>query len=96
MDPLVRFLPSQRSVRVPAGTSLLEAARRAGLPIASACSGDGACGRCGVRLLDGQAGSPPESEPEAIVKARNRVDADLRLACRMGVSADMTVTTAYW
>lgn len=96
MDPVVSFLPSERRVRVPAGTSLLEAARLAGLPIASACSGGGACGRCGVRVVSGAEASAPETGAEAHVKARNRVDTALRLACRTGVSGDMTITTPYW
>lgn len=96
MDPVVSFLPSRRRVQVPAGTRLTEAVRRAGLPLAMSCAGGGACGRCGVRVVAGADGSLPETPVEARVKARNRVDAELRLACRMGVSQDMTVTTSYW
>ena len=42
----MRFQPSGRSVVVAAGSTLLEAARRAGLPLASACAR-----RCPVRAL---------------------------------------------
>ena len=54
MECCVRFLPSEREIRVPAGTSLLEAARRAGLPVASACGADGICARCGLDILEAQ------------------------------------------
>jgi adenylate cyclase len=96
MQPVVHFVPSDRKVCVPRGTSLLEAVRRAGLPIARACSGDGACGRCGLRILVGGETVAGESPGEVRAKARNRVDADVRLACRIGVDRDLTVTSPYW
>ena len=91
MQARVHFLPADRSVRVPFGTPLIEAVRRAGLPIASACSAEGACGRCGVRLLAGETAVPAASRAEQRVKRRNRIDAALRLACRVEVRGDMTV-----
>ena len=74
----VRFEPSGESVRVPHGTSLLEAARRAGLPVASACDRHAACGRCGLRVLAGAPRVERESARETELKVRNRVDAELR------------------
>ena len=96
MDFTILFEPSRKSIRVPAGTSLLEAARRAGLPVASACGADGICGRCGLELLAGGASAGEEPEREREIKRRNRIDSNLRLACRLGVSADLTVTAPYW
>lgn len=90
----MRFQPSGRAVCVAAGTSLLEAAHRAGLPLASACGGDALCGRCGVNVLSG-ALAPPGA-PEARAKRRNRVPAEERLACRVAVSSDLEVTASYW
>ena len=69
MDPVVKFLPSERTVSVPAGTSLLDAVRLAGLPIAMGCSGGGACGRCGLRVLTGPIDSP-DDEPSRDTRLR--------------------------
>lgn len=96
MELLIRFLPSQRCVWAPVGTTLLEATRRAGLPMAAACGEEGACGRCGLRILEGAAGLPPETPREMQVKERNRVPGDLRLACQVRPESDVTVTAAYW
>lgn len=96
MNVLVRFEPSHRTVEVPAGTSLLEAARQGGLPVASACGAEGLCARCGLTILAGGDEVPPESERERDVKRRNRIDASLRLACYVGVVGDMTVTAPNW
>ena len=92
----MRFEPSGRAVRVAAGTSLLEAAHRAGLPIASACGGEALCGRCGVSVLSGESALAPEAEAELRAKRRNRVPAEQRLACRVAVSSDLAVTAGYW
>jgi len=92
----VRFQPSGREIRVAEGTSLLEAAHLAGLPLASACHGDALCGRCGVSVISGTNALPAEREPEARAKRRNRVPAEQRLACRIPVSNDLEVTAGYW
>lgn len=84
------------SVEVADGTTLLEAARRAGLPIASACSGVALCARCGLEILAGGEALDPEREDERRQKARNRVPAEQRLACRAGVHGAVTATAAYW
>ena len=46
MSPQVTFHPKGRSIDVPEGTSLLEAAILAGVEVNSACAGKGVCGRC--------------------------------------------------
>jgi 2Fe-2S ferredoxin len=92
----VRFLPSGAEVVVEAGATLHDAARRAGLPIASACGAGGICGRCAVLCLEGEARLPAETPAESDVKARNRVDARYRLACRVSPRGDVTVTAPYW
>jgi ferredoxin len=111
MEVEVRFQPSEARLRVDSlqveplrvdplrvqqGTTLLEAARRVGLPMASACGADGICGRCGVRVLSGAEALSAESANEAEVKRRNRIDPDLRLACRAGVHGPVTVSASYW
>ncbi|MBW2668000.1 MAG: hypothetical protein JRE13_17055, partial [Deltaproteobacteria bacterium] len=54
MDAEVRFVPSEKRVRVTHGTPLLEAAQKAGLPIASGCSANGLCARCGLQVVAGR------------------------------------------
>jgi len=54
-QPKVTFLPEQRSTLVGEGETLLDAARRAWVPIASACGGDGTCGKCKVVVRKGDA-----------------------------------------
>jgi ferredoxin len=96
MECVIRFVPAEREVRVPSGTSLLEAARLAGLPVARSCVGEATCARCGLQILAGGEALPPESEGERRVKQRNRIDAELRLACQLRLDRDLTVTAPYW
>ncbi len=94
VDFLIRFEPAHRSIRVSAGTTLLEAARRAELPVARACGAEGVCARCGREILEGT--NSIESKSERNIKERNRIDPKLRLACRVTISIDLTVTAQYW
>ena len=76
--------------------TLLEATRQAGLPIASACGENGACARCGLQILAGAETLESETEHEQIIKERNRIDPELRLACRVRPQGDLTVRATYW
>jgi ferredoxin len=96
VQPEIRFQPGARTIRVEPGTSVLEAARAAGLPIASACGAKSLCGRCGVVVVAGASNLPPEDERERNVKLRNRIDENQRLACRLAVAGDVEVTATYW
>ena len=96
MDVRIQFEPSQKSVRVPTGTTLLEAARQAELPVASSCGADGVCARCGLEILAGEDSIGSETDRERDIKLRNRIDPHLRLSCRILVAADLTVTAPYW
>ena len=49
----VIFLPDMKEVEVEAGTTLLEAAEKAGVYINSLCGGEGVCGRCRVQIING-------------------------------------------
>ena len=98
----VRFLrrcdgrTEELRLRVAAGTTLLDAARAAGLPVAQACGGDRLCGRCALVVLEGADALSAESPDEARAKARNRVAPEARLACEARVEGSVTATAAYW
>ena len=96
MECVIRFVPSGQSVRVPGGTTLAEAAREAGLPIATPCRESGLCARCGLEILEGGEGVAKESSDEREAKRRNRVATHLRLACRLELAGDLVVTAPYW
>lgn len=70
MPHSVTFLPAGRSVDVPSGTTLLEAARLARVALASPCNGAGMCGKCRVKL---------DGAEDAVFACSTDVAADLRV-----------------
>jgi len=96
--PLVAEL-RRESLRIMGRGTLLRRLLAAGLPVASSCSGSGACGKCVVRVLEGaQALSPPD-EHEREVLQKNCAAAGERLSCRCRVrdaTASIRVATGYW
>ena len=96
MEFTVRFLPSGNIVRVPAGTTLLNAARQAGWPVMSACGENQLCALCGLEIVEGIEALPPEPDEEAHIKELNRVDEKLRLSCQLEIVGDLVVRTEYW
>ena len=70
------------TIRFPAGRSILEASREAGIPHASVCGGRGRCSTCRVRIVDGDERLPSASESERKVLTRVNASQHLRLACQ--------------
>ena len=82
----ITFLPSNRTISVPTGSSLLKAAREAGLHINASCGGAGVCGKCRVVIEQGEVqGGGSERVSAADYQA------GYRQACGTLVFSDLTV-----
>ena len=90
----VRFIPSNIEVEVDGNTEIFDAIQSADLPIASSCGAQGACGKCGVRILSGSVSQ--HTPREVRLKKANRVDPKLRLSCLIYAESDLIITTDYW
>ena len=69
-----------------AGDNLLELARRANVAIDAPCSGNGSCGKCRVKLIEGEV----ESYPSRHI-TDEEYEAGWRLSCNCKVVTDCTV-----
>lgn len=79
--------------------SLMVRCQAVGLPVASACSGQGACARCLVTVLEGAGHLSRIRAHEAQTLARNGAHPDQRLSCQCAVldpQATVLITTGYW
>jgi uncharacterized 2Fe-2S/4Fe-4S cluster protein (DUF4445 family) len=52
--PVLRFEPTGKTITVPAGTELLEAAAKADVKISTPCGAKGTCGKCIVKVTSGE------------------------------------------
>ena len=86
--PEVKFSVLDREVKteVPEGTTLLEAASEAGVQINSICGGKGACGKCKVRVLEG------DTEVDSLATLKiDEVKAGYTLACQTRIKSDAAI-----
>ena len=83
--------PDGRVVRVPRGTSVLEASRRNRIPHASVCGGRGRCSTCRIRVTDGSDGAPTPGRAERAVLERIAAGPGVRLACQFRPETDLAV-----
>jgi len=80
--------PMGRTLQVPDGQTLMEAAREAGIHLEAPCGGKGSCGGCRIEIPE----SPPEpSETERKSLSGEELDRNVRLACQVRVHGDMRV-----
>ena len=100
-EPTAVFVPSGRRGHVPAGTTVLDAARRFGVDLDSVCGGRGICGRCQVRPAFGEFAkhaltsapdhlSPPGST-EHEYHGRRPLEAGSRLGCAAQILGDVVL-----
>src|SRR5688500_9154371 len=73
-DPLVIFTPSGKRGRVPAGTTVLAAARLLGVDLDSVCGGRGICSKCQVEPTFGAFPKHGLTVTEDAVSPRNAVE----------------------
>ncbi len=91
---LLRFEPTgdngaaAKEARVPAGTTLFDAASWNGIAIDSTCGGHGTCKKCKVRVVEGKV---PLSSVDPRAFSIEELKAGWRLACRAQAEADLVV-----
>lgn len=84
----VTFLTDNRSISVYQGTTVLEAARQAGILIEAPCNGAGHCGKCAVLIPTVQLAQLELHSPaEAVNPVISRI-----LACHAEVKGDVIIT----
>lgn len=74
----VTFEPGMIEVEIPAGSKIVSAIEKAGIPFELPCGGKGICGKCLVKVLQG-ASEPTETEKKLL---GGKVEDGWRLACQ--------------
>ena len=93
---VVTFVPLGLTAVAKANETVLDLARRAGVPLGNSCGGVGVCARCRVRVLSGaESLSAPTSVEVRFGRAGGFAE-DERMACQAVVTGDCAVTTTYW
>ncbi|MGB7818056.1 MAG: ASKHA domain-containing protein [Ornithinibacter sp.] len=80
------FAPADRSVRVPPGVSVFDAASWNGIAIDSTCGGHGTCRKCLVRVA---AGSAPVTRHDRRTFTEDQIADGWRLACLVRATHDL-------
>ncbi len=87
--PKVKFTPQNKVAEVESGTNLLKAADRAGLYIEGDCAGRGTCGKCRVKITEGDRVEPTTAEKKHL--SPGDLEAGWVLACQRVLDRDITI-----
>jgi class 3 adenylate cyclase/CDGSH-type Zn-finger protein len=87
----VRLIPDNIDIAMPPDRTVLAAAQAAGVPIASACGGNGRCSTCRIWVVSGLEHCSPRSEIERGLAERLHFPDNLRLACQTLATGDVTL-----
>lgn len=89
MTVSVLYFPNNKKTVTEKGTNLLHAAAEAGVLIDGSCAGKGLCGKCKVKILEGDAGKFNRLEEHAL--SEQEKEDGYRLACQITVNSDLVV-----
>jgi uncharacterized 2Fe-2S/4Fe-4S cluster protein (DUF4445 family) len=82
----IKFLPDGTETRVPAGTTIFDAASWNGVAIDSTCGGHGTCKKCKIKVLSGNV---PISNVDPRAFSPDEMRSGWRLACRAAAVVDI-------
>ena len=87
----VHFVPADKTVEVENGTTILKAAKQAGVMVESPCNAMGTCGKCRVRLPGAaDRAAVRQSESRHHLSDEEKAEGWV-LACQTEVWGDLTV-----
>ena len=84
----ITFLSDElkKTVLVPTGTLLVEAARKSGIEVGQPCGGQGRCGRCAVQVTGGNV-----RRRSTLRLSKEAIEQGFALACQSTVEGDLNV-----
>ena len=82
---------NEKIVSVSKGTSVLEASRIAGIPHQSVCGGKARCTTCRIHVISHDGDLPVPTALEANAIERAGLESDVRLACQLKPTKDLTI-----
>lgn len=85
----VKFLPHEKEVQIPPGSSLFTAAIAADIALESNCGGKGTCGKCRMKILSGSREKPTVTENDHF--SGEELASGWALACQCLAQEDMIV-----
>ena len=86
MEKTVHFVPDNVKVTVEEGDNLLDIAANAGVYIHAFCGGDGVCGKCKVKIEQGEVAATQATQLKS-----TEIEQGFRLACQSEVGTDLVV-----
>ena len=87
--PILKVMPEEKQYDFASGKNLMEIMLDAGLFIDNACGGKGLCGKCRVKVCEGNVSEAGETE-RGILKAEE-LEQGVRLACLARPEGDITI-----
>jgi len=85
----ITFLPKDKVCNITLGMTVLELAALSGIDIDGNCSGAGTCGKCKIKVIEGNDYALYESEKEVLTETE--VSENYRLACKFRPTCDTIV-----
>jgi len=86
----IKFLPIDKVFFAEDGETVLETAMNSGVHINASCGGNGACGKCRIKVMEGESSSTIHTEI-----SESEYDSGIRLACMTIPHEDMTIEVPF-
>lgn len=85
----IEFLPMKKKGMAASGETLFSVAQKVHVPLSGSCGGNGVCGKCKVKIIQGIPSKPTKEEKEIL--SEKELEAGVRLACKVIPQSDLCV-----
>lgn len=94
--PKISFVKDIDPIEVPNGANLRDSLTAAGRTVASSCGGEAVCGKCWIKIMEGEQNLSPENDEEKLLKSTNKLGVIYRISCQTRILGDIKVDAPYW
>ena len=94
--PKINFVKPLEAIECSTGSNLMATLNEHEVPVASSCKGDGICGRCRIKVLEGSKNLSEINAREKVLRNTHNLSSNERISCQTFVNGDVTVDTLYW
>jgi 2Fe-2S ferredoxin len=95
--PTIKFLKTNLpALQAKKGDNLMAILNQHEVPVASSCKGDGVCGRCRLKVIEGQQNLSEQNAREKVLRNTHNVGAKERISCQTQILGDVTLDAPYW
>lgn len=92
----IKFSKSRKSIFCHEHENLMKVLLENSVPVASSCHGEGVCGKCKIRIVNGAENLSKSTGLEEFLVEKYNLEKNFRISCQTLIQGNIEIDTSYW